>query len=92
MSLRNRLTLIISVLFLSGMLLGVAFLISNARQRVTTEVRSSATLTWQLLNIVLSEEGIVQDPEQQLQLLQELASLEDVRHLEISISQNDRPD
>lgn len=97
MSLRIRLILMFSMLFLASMLLGLAFLVSNARQRVSEEVNSAAMLTWQLLDSALfdvrqrneqsGEEGSDQGNEsvERTRLLRRLQALDDVRHLEINL-------
>ena len=85
MSLRVRLSMIISVLFLSGMVFGVLYQLSNARQRVTSEVESTARLTYQLLEWVLplaEREGIEHD---YALLVDQLLAVEDARHLDIQI-------
>jgi two-component system sensor histidine kinase UhpB len=86
MSLRIRLSLIVSMLFLAGMLLGSSFLISNARQRVNEEVAAAAALTFQLLNAVLLDASTATGHEDHTQLLARLRSMEDVRHLDIFIA------
>jgi two-component system sensor histidine kinase UhpB len=86
MSLRIRLSLIVSMLFLAGMLLGLSFLITSARKRVVEEVDAAASLTRQLLTSVLSADaapGAVRDD--QARLLERLLAIEDVRHLDIRI-------
>ena len=84
MSLRARLSVIISLLFFTGMILGVSFQISNARQRVAQEMESVATLTSQLLDSVLLNVDLALDTSSS-KLLEQLQSIEDVRHLDISI-------
>lgn len=89
MSLRIRLSLIISLLFVCSMLLGVSFLVLSARQRVANEVLATATLTFQLLDALLPA-GSDRDHEA---LLSQLSALDGARHMEISIarSQAERP-
>jgi two-component system sensor histidine kinase UhpB len=85
MSLRIRLSLIISLLFLSSMLLGVVLLVVSAKQRVTNEVSSTATLTFQLLDALLplaEEAGTEADYSD---LLRKLRELENARHMVVSI-------
>src|SRR5690606_19472281 len=85
MSLRIRLTLIISLLFLCSMLLSVTFLVFSARQRVANEVQATATLTFQLLDALLPASagaGINDDA-----LLAQLAAMDGFRHMEIRINQ-----
>jgi two-component system, NarL family, sensor histidine kinase UhpB len=88
MSLRIRLTFITSLLFLCGMLLGVSILVLSARQRVTNEVAATATLTYQLLDVLLPDSaGRAGDPDHEA-LLQQLVALEGARHMEISIARS----
>jgi two-component system, NarL family, sensor histidine kinase UhpB len=89
MSLRARLSVIISLLFFTGMILGVSFQISNARQRVAQEMESAATLTYQLLDFVLLNADLALDTDRN-NLLQQLQAVEDVRHLDISINSRDK--
>lgn len=85
MSLRSRLSIIISLLFLTSMLLGVSLLVFSAKQRVANEVASTATLTFQLLDTLLpAEVGEEHDPGHAA-LLQQLRDLEDARHMVIDI-------
>ena len=83
MSLRLRLIFIISLLFVSGMVLGLSFQIGNARQRVANEVNATATLTFELLQNLL----LVSDRSnaEVIELLNGLSGLENARHLNISI-------
>lgn len=86
MSLRLRLSIIISMLFLTCMLLGVSFLVTTAKTRIANEVASSASLTYQLLDALLPD-GVssANDPDHLL-LLQRISALEEARHMDISIS------
>jgi two-component system sensor histidine kinase UhpB len=83
MSLRARLSLIISLLFFTGMILGFGFQISAARQRVATEMESAIALAYQLIDSPALNAGTSALGTGQLQ--QQLRSIEDVRHLDISI-------
>jgi two-component system sensor histidine kinase UhpB len=84
-SLRIRLSLIVSMLFFAGMLLGLVFLVSNARQRVAEEVQSAATLAQQLLSAVLQDASIGEGQDH-ARLVERLRAMENVRHLEIAIA------
>lgn len=90
MSLRVRLSLIVSMLFLAGMALGLAFLLGNARQRVAEEMQSAATLAQQLLGAVLQDSNLSRDAAAQADLLQALRAIGAVRHLELTVS-GDKP-
>jgi hypothetical protein len=50
MSLRLRITVVISVLFILGMLTGIMFQLGNARQRVARDVNAVASLGYVTLN------------------------------------------
>jgi len=84
-SLRIRLSLIVSMLFLAGMALGLAFLLSHARQRVAEEMQSAATLAQQLLSATLTR-----DTAEPALLLESLRSIGAVRHLELAVSTDGR--
>jgi two-component system, NarL family, sensor histidine kinase UhpB len=88
MSLRIRLTFIISLLFLCSMLLGLTFLVLSARQRVANEVASTATLTYQLLNLLLPGPSSSTGAADHEALLLQLAALDGARHMEISIARS----
>ena len=86
MSLRIRLTLIISLLFVCSMLLGVVLLVGSARQRVANEVASSATLSYQLLEALLPVRSNG-PPDDYRAMLESLQTLEGARHLSIAIGE-----
>ncbi|MDC0598301.1 histidine kinase [Gammaproteobacteria bacterium] len=88
MSLRVRLSIIVSLLFLTGIILGVSFLLSNAKQRVTDEVESTAYLTFQLLDSLLTDSANTLLTGNKAELLQSLLSIEEARHMSISIEDN----
>src|SRR5690606_33442616 len=85
MSLRIRLTLITSLLFVCSMLLGVVLLVGSARQRVANEVASTATLSYQLL-LALLPAGGANTPDDRAALLRRLQELEGARHLFVGIA------
>ena len=85
MSLRVRLSLIVSLLCLTGIVRGMGYLIGNAKQRVANEIESTATLAYQLLNAVLSDSESTLTAEDQTRLLQRLLAIEDARHMDISV-------
>lgn len=90
MSLRVRLSLIVCMLFAAGVLLGLVFLISNARQRVTEEVVAAAALTSQLLEAVVLDAGPL-GANDHAQLLDRVQRIEGARHLDISIANSGTP-
>lgn len=92
MSLRIRLSIIVTLLFLTGMCLGVSLQISHASSRVSSEVDSTAELTWRMLDalIPLPAERITDSEIDEL--VADLQALQDLRHMEISIEGENRVD
>lgn len=91
MSLRVRLSIIVTLLFSTGMLLGVSLQLSNATSRVSSEVDSTAELTRRMLDalIPLSSKRITDDASID-ELVASLRALEDIRHMEIRIEDENR--
>ena len=90
MSLRFRLNLFISLLFLLVLVSGSYYVLDNARQSVKDEVKATATLTLQLINIAItSAEG--SDAINLQRVVDQIAGLESIRHLDIDIYQADNP-
>lgn len=87
MSLRTRLSLIVSLLCLTSIVMGTGYLVSSAKQRVADEMESSATLAFQLLNALLADQNTSESDADTAQLLQRLNQIQDARHLDISIVQ-----
>ncbi|MEX2367406.1 MAG: histidine kinase [Pseudohongiellaceae bacterium] len=85
MSLRIRLSIIVSLLFLTGLVLGISFLVSNARQRVTNEVESTATLTYELVDTLLPGVGNAPGTRNNTELIESLLNIENARHMDIWI-------
>jgi two-component system, NarL family, sensor histidine kinase UhpB len=88
MSLRVRLSLIITLLFFAGMILGVSFQINTSRQRIAIEMESAAALAYQLIDSPTLNSAAALDNKTNA-LRQQLYSVEDVRHLDISIRSAD---
>ena len=86
MSLRFRLTLLITLLFIAVLCAGSSYAIISARKTVTEEIQSAALLTSNMLTASIST--IQSSDNQGLydQLLSELSKLETTRHLQILIS------
>ncbi|MBA3563798.1 MAG: hypothetical protein H0W33_07280 [Gammaproteobacteria bacterium] len=79
MSLRFRLNLVITLLFLFALVLGVALVIQNTRRAVQDELQSTANLTLQLLGeTIASLEG---NADGQSRLVERINALDDTRHL-----------
>lgn len=91
MSLRFRLNLFITVLFLL-IFVGCSFyVIDIARKSVRSEVQSSANLALQLINIALSPSGESDLIDTQTQVLEQIARLESIRHLDIELYRANNP-
>lgn len=89
MSLRIRLSLIVSLLFITSLVVGLSYLVGNAKQRVADEIESTSTLAYQLLNAMLSDSENRFTARDQTALLQRLLEIEDARHMDISILNQD---
>lgn len=86
MSLRFRLALLITLLFVAVLCAGSAYAIFNARKTITEEIESAALLTSNM--IAASVSAIQNSGDMNLfdELLYELARLETTRHMETIIS------
>lgn len=84
MSLRTRLSVIITLLFLLVSALGVGLVIRNARQAVHQELESTANLAIQLLGEIARTSPVGSDP-RGWDWFQRVNRLDNVRHLCISI-------
>jgi two-component system sensor histidine kinase UhpB len=85
MSLRVRLNLLISALFVTILVLGTVLVISNARRAVLQETESTARLALQLIEIAYADVGL-DDTTARLQLLRtRLGELAGARHLEVLV-------
>jgi two-component system sensor histidine kinase UhpB len=85
MSLRFRLNLIITALFLFALLLGVALVIQNTRRAVQDELQSTVNLTSQLLGEAIASLEASGNVSRELALIQRINRLENTRHLCIGI-------
>ena len=85
MSLRARLSILITILFLLILIGGSVFIISNARKSIHDEVHSAARFTLQLIEIALSSVGDYGQPSIEGELLSKVSHLESSRHLQIRI-------
>jgi len=91
MSLRFRLNLFITLLFAMVFVSGSVYVIQNARKAVKDEVRATAYLTLQLVNIALTNVDSGGQVEQQMRVLEKIAALESTRHLNIELYRSDNP-
>ena len=85
MSLRVRLNLLITLLFISLFVCSSFYIIANARSAVHQEVKSTAHLALQLLQVAISSATLEADEDKQLKLLQSLSELDEIRHIHIDI-------
>ena len=85
MSLRIRLNLLITCLFILILLGSSLYIIHNARLAVSDEMESTANLTLQLVEVVLASVQMTDQYELQQKLLDRLSRLKRTRHLRISV-------
>ena len=86
MSLRFRLALLITLLFIAVLCAGSAYAIFNARKAITEEIQSAALLTSNMITASISTIQSSGNPALYQELLSELGKLETTRHLQIIIS------
>ncbi|HKK15931.1 MAG TPA: ATP-binding protein [Gammaproteobacteria bacterium] len=91
MSLRFRLNLFITILFLLIFAGGSFYVIEIARNSVRSEVQSSAHLALQLINIALTSSKGSNSIASQTQVVEQIARLESIRHLDIEIYRANNP-
>jgi len=92
MSLRARLTILVSTLFVLVCMLAGTYVIDNARRAVRDEMQSTARLTLDLLEAELMRGGAAGDPLLARQFLTRLSSIGSTRHMRITIRQHGEPD
>lgn len=85
MSLRFKLNLFISLLFLSLFIASGFYIISDARDAVQREVESSARLALQLLQLIIEPAGQAGAINSQQRLLDNLSQMDEIRHLHFEI-------
>jgi len=85
MSLRARLSILITLLFLLIFVGGSVFIINNARRAIHDEVQSAASFTLQLIEIALSSINESGQSDMEENLLAKVSRLESSRHLQIRI-------
>ena len=91
MSLRVRLTLLISTLFVVVCIGAGTYVVDNARRAVRDEMQSTARLTLDLLESELLRGGAAADPRRARQFLDRLSSMGSTRHMRIIIRQHGAP-
>jgi two-component system sensor histidine kinase UhpB len=90
MSLRFRLNVLISILFVSILVLGTALVIYNARRAVFEETQSTARLAAQLLEVAYGGSNASNQDALRSRLRAEMRSVDDARHLQIALIEGDR--
>jgi two-component system sensor histidine kinase UhpB len=90
MSMRVRLNVLISVLFVTILVLGTALVIGNARRAVLEETQSTARLASQLLEVAYAATAPDSLSAVQPRLRERLAELETARHLRVSLIEGGR--
>ncbi len=85
MSLRVRLNLLITLLFISLFVCSSFYIIANARSTVHQEVQSTANLALQLIQAAIAMTPAEENKGAQLHFLQSLSKLDETRHLNIEI-------
>ena len=91
MSLRVRLNVLITLLFVLLLLGASSYVISNARRAVSDEIQSTAYLTLQLVELVLASSKNSGQLDLQQHLLDQLAKLKTTRHMQIVLSRSSMP-
>ncbi len=89
MSLRVRLNLLITLLFIWLFIFSSFYIISNARKTVQHEVETTADLALKLIHIAISSSRLEQNKDEHLALLNNLSKLDQTRHLYIDIQSAD---
>ncbi len=92
MSLRLRLNLLITLLFIALFIMSSFFILNNARKSVEREVESTANFALQLINIAISATENEHEADKMINLFNNLSNLEDIRHINIEFkNQNHLP-
>jgi two-component system sensor histidine kinase UhpB len=85
MSLRVRLNLLISAMFVTILVLGTVLVILNARRAVLQETQSTAALALQLIEVAYADVGLDAAPSRLDVLRGRLGELASARHLEVLV-------
>jgi two-component system sensor histidine kinase UhpB len=89
-SLRFRLNLLITALFVSILALGTALVIYNARRAVVEESQSAANLALRLLEVAYVSADQSTQEELRARLRREMQSFESARHLQVALIEGER--
>jgi hypothetical protein len=90
MSLRFRLNLLISVMFVTILVLGTVLVIFNARRAVFEETQSTARLALQLLEVAYASAEPSGIEALQERLRRQMGNFENARHLEVVLIEGGR--
>ena len=91
MSLRFRLNLLITLIFLAILLAGAWLVIHNARKALAEETESTAKLTLQLLELAFIQTSPENQVIHQSKLMRQIKQFGKARHLHIEIVHGERP-
>ena len=87
MSLRIRLSILITLLFIVVLIGASGYIITNARRAVSEEIQASALHTLQLVEVLLESIDLSGQTGLQKLVLEKLSTLKSARHLQISVLQ-----
>lgn len=90
MSLRVRLNLLITVMFVTILVLGAVLVIHNARGAVAEETQSTARLALQLLEVAYASAGAGGQDTLRARLREQMPDVEGARHIQIALIEGDR--
>jgi two-component system sensor histidine kinase UhpB len=90
MSLRVRLNLLVSVMFVTILVLGALLVIHNARGAVAEETQSTARLALQLLEVAYASASPGGQEALRARLRNEMPDVEGARHLQVALIEGDR--
>jgi two-component system sensor histidine kinase UhpB len=89
-SLRVRLNLIVTVMFVSILVLGAVLVIDNSRRAVAEETQSTARLALQLLEVAYASASPGGQDALRARLRAQMPDVEGARHLEVALIEGDR--
>jgi two-component system, NarL family, sensor histidine kinase UhpB len=90
MSLRVRLNLLISVMFVTILVLGAVLVIHNARGAVAEEAQSTAQLALRLLEVAYASASPGGQDALRARLREQMPEVEGARHLQVALIEGDR--
>jgi two-component system sensor histidine kinase UhpB len=90
MSLRVRLNLLITIMFVTILVLGALLVIHNARGAVAEETQSTARLALQLLEVAYASASPGGEDVLRARLREQMPEVEGARHLQVALIEGDR--